>query len=103
MSIRVLVVDEHPLTIRGIRDGLRSISDIEVVGEAGNGQTALQLVVELQPEVVLIGCCLPDIPGAEVVRRIREQGLPTRVLAFSAYPERYYGMVHFESISILTN
>ena len=90
MSIRLLVVDEHPLMLRGIHDGLRSISDMEVVGEAGNGQAALQLVAELQPEVALMGCCLPDIPGAEVARRIREQGLPARVLAFSAHPERYY-------------
>jgi len=90
MSIRLLLVDEHPLMLRGIRNGFRNIPDIEVVGEAGDGQTALQLVAELQPEVVLMGCCLPDIPGAEVARRIEEQGLPTRVLAFSAHPERYY-------------
>jgi len=90
MSVRVLLVDEHPLILRGIRDGLRNISDIEVVGAAGDGQTALQLIAERQPDVVLMGCCLPDIPGSEVARRIEEQGLPTRVLAFSAYTERYY-------------
>jgi len=90
MSIRLLLVDEHPLMLRGTRGGLRGVTDIAVVGEAGNGQTALQLAVELQPEVVLMGCCLPDIPGAEVARRIKEQGLPARVLAFSAYTEAYY-------------
>jgi len=76
--------------LRGMRDGLRGVADIEVVGEAGDGQAALQLVAELQPEVTLMGCCLPDIPGAEVARRIKEQGLPARVLAFSAYTEAYY-------------
>ncbi|MEA3397463.1 MAG: response regulator transcription factor, partial [Chloroflexota bacterium] len=59
-------------------------------GEASDGQTALQLVAELQPAVVLVDCCLPDMPGSEVARRIREPGLPMHVLALSAYPERYY-------------
>jgi len=90
MTMRVLLADDHPAVRAGIRGALEKAADMEVVGEAGDGQTALRLVAEFQPDVVLVDYRLPDMPGSEVARRIEEQGLATCVLAFSAYTEAYY-------------
>ena len=95
MSIRVLLADDHPAVRAGIRGALERAADIEVVGEASDGEEALRLVEELRPDVALLDCRLPGREGAEVAEAIRERGWPTRVLALSAYQEdKYiYGML----------
>ena len=95
MSIQVLLADDHPAVRAGIRGALEKASDVEVVGEAGEGEEALRLIEELRPDVALLDCRLPRLEGAEVAEAIRERGLPTRVLALSAYADdRYvYGML----------
>jgi DNA-binding NarL/FixJ family response regulator len=69
-SVTVLIVDDHPV----VRDGLHAIlsteADISVVGEAGTGLEALELVNTLRPAIVLMDLMLPDIEGTEVIRRV---------------------------------
>ena len=95
MTIRVLLADDHPAVRAGIRGALERAADIEVVGEVGDGEEALRLLEELCPDVALLDCRLPGREGAEVAAVLREQGLPTRVLALSAYQDdKYvYGML----------
>ena len=90
MTIRVLLADDHPAVRAGIRGELEKAADMEVVGEAGDGEKALRLIEELRPDVALLDCRLPGREGAEVAEAIREQGLPTRVLALSAYTDDKY-------------
>lgn len=82
MTVRMIIVDDHPV----VRDGLRGIfsadDTFEVVGEAGDGPEALVVAHETQPDVVLMDLRMPRMSGAEVIRRLREQspGLPVLVL-----------------------
>ena len=90
MSIRIVIVDDHPAVRMGIRRFLNRSPDIEVIGEAGNGETALQLVEELKPDMLLLDVELPDIKGFEVAKRLHQKKSPTKILAISAYSDRQY-------------
>jgi len=85
MTVRILIVDDHQLA----REGLKSVltgDGLEVVGEATNGEEAVDLVACLQPDVVLMDVRLgPGIDGLEATRRIAALGLPSRVLMLSLH------------------
>ncbi|MBD3948038.1 response regulator transcription factor [Nocardioides ganghwensis] len=66
----MLVVDDHPLFRSGLRGLLETVADVEVVGEAADGDTAVSRAVELRPHVVLMDLNLPGTPGLEATRRI---------------------------------
>jgi DNA-binding NarL/FixJ family response regulator len=92
MKIKVLVVEDHPATRLGLVMLLEREDDIEVVGEAENGAEALQKIRELQPDIVLLDLRLPDMPGERVAVEIRQTGLDTKVIAFSAYVDEEHVM-----------
>lgn len=83
--LRLLLVDDHPV----VRDGLAAIAetqeDMEVVGEAGDGEQAVDLALKLGPDVVLMDLRLPKISGVEAIRRIRSQLPRTHVLILTTY------------------
>ena len=68
--IRVLVVDDHPLFRTGITSLLETVADMEVVGEAADGEEAIRRTLEMRPDVVLMDLNLPRTPGLEATRRI---------------------------------
>jgi two-component system response regulator DegU len=69
--IRVVLVDDHTLVREGLRRGLSLEDDIEVVGEAGDGDAAVARVAELEPDVVLMDVSMPVCDGIEATKRIR--------------------------------
>ena len=71
--IRVLVVDDHPVVRHGLMAMLRWEKDIELVGEAADGAEAVRLILEQQPDVVLLDLRLPQLSGIEVMRRVRSE------------------------------
>jgi len=89
-KIRVVIADDHPITREGIRRFLANSSDIEPVGEAEDGETALQLVNELQPDVLLLDMELPGLKGLEVAKKLKEDGSSVKILALSAHNEKRY-------------
>lgn len=88
-SIRVLCVDDHELVRRGIRSSLRSYNDIELVGEAGGGQEALEICAKTKPDVVLMDMILSgELDGINATRTIREQFPQVQVVALSSFHDR---------------
>jgi DNA-binding NarL/FixJ family response regulator len=86
-KITVLLVDDHSLVRRGFRRMLEDEPDMEVVGEAGDGETAIKLTKELHPQVVVMDCALPGMNGLQATRGILEDDPQTAVLMLSMHPE----------------
>jgi DNA-binding NarL/FixJ family response regulator len=89
-SIRVLLVDDHPVVREGIRNLLAKENDIVIVGEAKDGSEALKLVEDLSPDVMLLDMELPGMSGTQVAKHLQEKNSPVKILALSAYDDRQY-------------
>jgi DNA-binding NarL/FixJ family response regulator len=81
--IRVLVVDDHPLFRSGLTGLLQTVDDIDVVGDAGDGEEAVRQAAALSPDVVLMDLNLPRVPGIEATRRITAFADPPAVLVLT--------------------
>lgn len=86
-KITVLLVDDHSLVRRGFRRMLEDESDMEVVGEAGNGEDSIKLAKELRPQVVVMDCALPGMNGLQATRQIIEDSPRSAVLMLSMHTE----------------
>jgi DNA-binding NarL/FixJ family response regulator len=89
-TIRVILADDHLLVRRGIRKLLEKSSNILVVGEAGTGATALRLVQELLPDVLLLDIEMPDINGTQVVQELRKKHAPVSIVILSACDDPHF-------------
>ena len=86
-KITVLLVDDHSLVRRGFRRMLEDEPDMEVVGEAGDGEESVKLAKKLQPKVVVMDCALPGMNGLEATRQIIGESPDTAVLMLSMHSE----------------
>ena len=82
---RVLLVDDHPMVRRGLRDFLGLFADIEVVGEAGDGLAALELAARVNPDVVVMDLTLPRLDGIEATRELRSRHPDMEVVALTGF------------------
>lgn len=85
--ISVLLVDDHSLVRRGFRRMLEDEPDLEIVGEAGDGEEAVRLAGELHPAVVVMDCALPGMSGLAATRHILEKSSGTAILMLSMHSE----------------
>jgi DNA-binding NarL/FixJ family response regulator len=85
--IRVLIADDHPMWRDGVRADLEGSGEAEVIAEASDGGEAIDLTIELMPEVVLMDLQMPHVSGVEATRRIIEAAPHVRVLVLSASGE----------------
>jgi NarL family two-component system response regulator LiaR len=88
--IKVLVAEDHLITRQGICRLLEDENNIMVVGEAGNGEEAVQMVGELEPDVVIMDIAMPKLNGIEATRQIKLIRPATAVLILSAYDDDEY-------------
>jgi DNA-binding NarL/FixJ family response regulator len=88
MTVRVLVVDDHPAFRKALTSALRLVEDIEVAGEAGGGVAACEGAASLEPDVVLMDLSMPDLDGIGAMKRIHESkpDLPVVILTAHADP-----------------
>jgi two-component system response regulator DevR len=91
---RVLVVDDHELVRIGLRDVLRTVESVEVVGEVGTVAQALALVQSLNPDIVLLDMRLPDGNGPDACRAIRAASPNARVIMVTAFADDVMAAIH---------
>jgi DNA-binding NarL/FixJ family response regulator len=84
-GIRVVIVEDHPKVRLGLRLALRAAPDIEVVGEAADGEEALQVCGKLHPNVVLMDLRLPGLDGISTIRALQSQNPVPQVLVLTAF------------------
>jgi NarL family two-component system response regulator LiaR len=83
--ISVLVVDDHAVVRQGLRTFLELQDDIEVVGEAEDGDRALELAAELEPDVILMDLVMPRLDGVRAIERLRTSAPATRVIVLTSF------------------
>jgi two-component system, NarL family, response regulator LiaR len=86
-KIKVLIVDDHQVVRQGLRTFLELNDDIQVLGEAGDGQEAVELVAQLAPDVVLMDLVMPRLDGIAATGRIKALGLGTKVIVLTSFTE----------------
>ncbi len=86
--LKVLVADDHPLILQGLRRSLEACDDIEVVGEAHSGNELLSLAQRRSPDVVLLDLRMPEPDGVECVRQLRESAPDVKTVVLSACDDR---------------
>jgi len=89
MPITVLIVDDHELIHSGINSML-SETDTQIVGNAFDGQSAIRMVAELQPMVILLDILIPDMPGIEILEKVKDLSPETNVIILSTYENPTY-------------
>ncbi len=88
--IRLVVVDDHPVVRHGLVSMLHYEPDMQVVGEAGNGATAVAAILEHKPDVVLLDLRLPQLSGIEVMKQVRAREPGVRFLVLTTYDTDEY-------------
>ncbi len=86
--MRILIVDDHPITRDGLRSALTATEDIEVVGEATSGEEAIDMARSTTPDVVFMDVRMPGMGGLEATRAIRESRPETKVILFTVDESR---------------
>jgi NarL family two-component system response regulator LiaR len=86
-KIRVLIVDDHQVVRQGLRTFLELQPDLVVVGEAGDGQAAVEMVRQLQPDIVLMDLVMPVLDGIAATRQVKALGGRTQVIALTSFTE----------------
>lgn len=85
--IRVMLVDDHAMVRRGLAAFLKAFDDLELAGEAENGEDAVQLCDKLQPDVILMDMVMTDMNGVMATRKIRSQFPNIQVIALTSFKE----------------
>ncbi|MDQ7849574.1 MAG: response regulator transcription factor [Armatimonadota bacterium] len=89
-KIRVVIADDHAVVREGVKMILSREPDIEIVGEAGNGREALDLVAKTRPHVVVMDISMPEMGGVEATRRVKEAYPKVNVLALTMHEDESY-------------
>lgn len=86
-EVRIYIVDDHPLLRHGLRDFVAQNSRFKIIGEASNGEEALQNLGSLKPNIVILDIDMPRLNGLDTLRAIREQSFPIKVVILTMYKE----------------
>jgi DNA-binding NarL/FixJ family response regulator len=86
-EIKVLIVDDHPVFRQGLRDVLETDPDLNIIGEAADGEVALEIVPDINPDVILMDINLPTLNGLQVTRKIKGQFPHIKVIMITGYDD----------------
>jgi len=104
MQIRILLVDDHLMLRQGLRVLLESFPDLDVVGEAGDGEEAIQSLDSLQPAVVVMDINMPKLDGIAATRLLKQQHPHIAVVGLSLYAHTYQAdaMLRAGAVEVVT-
>lgn len=88
--VRVLLADDHTIVRQGVRLCLEALGDIEIVGEASDGQEAIETTLRLLPDVVVMDLTMPRLNGVEAIRQIKEQAPGVEIVVLSVHDSEGY-------------
>jgi NarL family two-component system response regulator LiaR len=86
-TIKVMIVDDHPIVRDGLKNMLLVFDDLELIGEAENGSAALALCHEITPDVILMDILMPVMDGIQATRAILEHYPQVKIIILTSYPE----------------
>jgi len=86
----VIICDDHPIFRKGLIQIITEIKNIEMVGECGDGNAALELIKNLKPDIAILDVLMPDKNGLEVAQQIKEDGLSTKIIILTMHSEESY-------------
>lgn len=87
---RIIICDDHPIFRQGLRQIIKKQDIWEIVGECGDGNTALKLINELKPDIAMLDISMPGMDGIELARWIHSENLPIKVIILTMYKEKVY-------------
>jgi DNA-binding NarL/FixJ family response regulator len=96
-KISILLVDDHKMLRDGLKALLESEDDMQVIGEADTGEQAIQLGVELKPDIIVMDLGLPDMNGVTAIQAIRNRNKQSQVIVLSMYANKAVVMQSFEA------
>ena len=86
-KISVLLADDHTIFRQGLRMLLEQEDDIEVVGEAANGNEAIELVKKLKPDIILLDIAMPEMDGLKVAQKLKKTLPETKIIVLTSYSD----------------
>src|SRR4026207_1168997 len=86
-EIRIVIADDHPIFRHGLKEIIETDSLLKVVGEAGDGQSALEKIELLRPDVVVLDIDMPEMDGFAVAKEIRRTSLPVEIIILTIHRE----------------
>lgn len=86
-KIRIVIVDDHQVVRQGLRTFMELQEDFTVIGEAGDGVTAVTLARTLQPDIILMDLVMPHMDGITAIQQVKSLGLPIRLIALTSFTE----------------
>lgn len=89
-KLRILLVDDHPIVLAGIKALIEADGQVEVAGEAQDGRAAIRLAAELMPDIVILDISLPDLNGVKVAKALRSDCPTGKILALTVHEDRGY-------------
>lgn len=89
-TITVMLADDHVLVRKGLKKILEMEEDIEVIGEAGDGNETIEKVLEKKPQVLLLDINMPRLNGIEVTKALKKQKVDTQIVILTVYDDREY-------------
>jgi two-component system response regulator NreC len=94
---RVVIAEDHKILRQGLRSLLSTSEDLEVVGEAGDGMSAIRTIKEADPDLVLLDLNMPKMDGIAVIKEIKQQSPETKILALTMHRKEDYVLEVFNS------
>ncbi len=86
-TVRILIADDHLMVRKGLSTLIQGVSDFTLVGEAEDGEQAISMCHDLQPDVILMDLVMPEVNGIEAIRRIHAESPSVNIIALTSFPD----------------